>query len=124
MHQNPENLFEGQKRDNHVGSAIDGDGSSINQRDHKGERRMEQEVRMTGTLPSCPFCGYDGTSLEIIFNDGDQWMNLDGDEWTMAFSVECNNCHCRTPYFTDSDEAIATWSRRAGHQGAGGAHEG
>ena len=60
---------------------------------------------MTDCKP-CPFCGCKDIDTEIIFHEED-------DSEYVVFSKVCSNCRCQTPYFTEAEEAIELWNRRA-----------
>ena len=66
--------------------------------------RLEEEERLTDSLPRCPFCG--GAPRILEFRG----------EWDSPgegkFVVKCKDCGCSTKEQKGRDNAVYSWRRR------------
>lgn len=66
--------------------------------------RLEEEKRLTDSLPRCPFCGGDP---HIVESRG-YWDEAGKGD----FTVECTGCGCSTKKCKGRENAIYNWTRR------------
>jgi Lar family restriction alleviation protein len=53
-------------------------------------------------LKPCPFCGEDNPIMQV-----------DKEEYSLTYCVQCWHCDCRTDDYPNEEEAIERWNRRA-----------
>ena len=57
---------------------------------------------MSNELKKCPFCGEDNPIMQV-----------DKEEYSLTYYVQCWYCGCRTDDYPTEEEAIERWNRRA-----------